>query len=63
MSKIPSTNPSVRDHIEAGVEATAEARPYRKPELTRIGDLNTIRYKPGNGGDHNDGTYFQYRLG
>jgi hypothetical protein len=63
MSKIPSANPSARDRIEANVETTADTRAYQKPELIRIGGLNSIRYKPGNGGDHNDGTYFQYRLG
>jgi len=62
MSKIPSTNPSVRDRIEPEGETTAKSRPYQKPELTPIGGLSAIRYKPGNGGDHNDGTYFQYRL-
>jgi hypothetical protein len=49
--------------IEAASTPKAQPMAYKKPELTRIGGIDAIRFKPGNGGDHNDGTYFRYPKG
>jgi hypothetical protein len=54
--------PRVNDRIKAGPDLTAKPRDYRKCQMTRIGNLDTIRHKPGMGGDHNDGIVLSCRL-